>query len=127
MMQSVLAVTSCYPSRIVLYSAAFHGGWKVEFVKSLAAVVEAIATERPRAVFYDYSTGDLEWERYCSIVTGMGIPFVLITQKAIDATFVRALAAGAFYAAGEPLSSVEILKALDLAEEVSRCDVRYIR
>ena len=126
-MGTVLAVTSCYPSRVVLYAAAFHGGWKVEFVKSLALVLEAIANERPRAVFYDYSTGDVDWERYCAVVTRMGIPFVLITQKAIDETFLSALGAGAFYAAGEPLSSLEILKALDLAEEVSRSDVRYIR
>jgi DNA-binding NtrC family response regulator len=115
---TVLAITNCYPSRVALYSAAFHRGWRIEFVKSLALMQEAIGAHRPKAVVYDHTTGDAAWEQHCSRVNRLGIPFVVITNKLLDDTFLCALSAGAFYAAGEPVSSEEILKAFDLAEEV---------
>ena len=121
---AVWAVTNCYPSRVVLYAAAFHRGWRVEFVKSLALLEEAIREDKatngrlPRAVVYDVAVRDTSWREHCSRITDLGIPFVVISQRVADETFLSAMSAGAFYAGGEPLCSEEILKALALAEDV---------
>src|SRR5579862_1717341 len=62
----VFAVTNCYPTRVVLYAAAFQGGWTVEFVRSLSDTVALTRFRRPKAVLYE-NTGDAKgWERHCA-------------------------------------------------------------
>jgi len=113
----VYAVTNCHPTRIVLYSAAFHCGWHIEIMRSLPEMMEAIRTRRPRVVFYEYSNDGASWDKYCSALSRQGIPFILLAHKACDETFLLLLGAGGYHAWGNPLTSEEIVKALELAEE----------
>ena len=53
----VFAVTHLHAIRVVLYAAAFHGGWRIHFMKSLGAVLDVASTHRPKAVFYDHAAG----------------------------------------------------------------------
>ena len=115
----VFAVTNRYPIRLVLYAAAFQGGWKVQFMKSLSEVKAATPVERPKAVFYDHAAGDPAWDRYCSSLSREGIPFILLAHKSVDETFLIALAAGGYHAWGDPLTSEEIVKAVNFAGEVA--------
>jgi hypothetical protein len=115
----VFAVTNCYPTRILLYAAAFQGGWKVHFMKSLRDALEATHSRRPKAVFYDHKAGDPAWDQYCSSFSCEGIPFVLLANKSDDATFLVVLATGGYQAWGDSLTSEEIVKAVDFAGEVA--------
>lgn len=115
----VFAVTNCYPTRIVLYAAAFQGGWKVRFMKSLGDVLEAAYDRVPKAVFYDQDGGDPAWERYCSFFSFENVPFVLLAHTNADETFLRVVAAGGYQAWGNPLTSEEIVRAVTFAGEVA--------
>jgi hypothetical protein len=115
----VFAVTKCYPTRIALYAAAFQGGWKVHFMKSLQGAVTAAGSQRPKAVFYDHAIDDPAWDQYCSSLSRDGIPFVLLAHRNPDETFLVVLAAGGYQAWGDPLTSEEIVKAVDFAGEVA--------
>jgi hypothetical protein len=115
----VFAVTNRYPTRLVLYAAAFQGGWKVHFMKSLRQVVAATRTEKPKAVFYDHAAGDPAWDYYCATLSREGVPFVLLANKNIDETFLVVLAAGGYQAWGDPLTSEEIVQAVEFAGEVA--------
>jgi hypothetical protein len=114
----VFAVTHCYPMRVVLYAAAFQGGWNLHFMNSLREVVDAASTQRPKAVLYDPAAGDPSWRQYCSSLFRDRIPFVCLAHKRDDDAFLSVLAAGGFQACGEPLTSEEILSVVDFAEEV---------
>jgi hypothetical protein len=116
----VFAVTKCYPTRLVLYAAAFQGGWKVHFMKSLQEAVTATRSQRPKAVFYDHAVGDPAWDQYCSSLSHAGVPFILLAHKNLDETFLVVLAAGGYQASGDPLTSEEIVKAVDFSSEVAR-------
>ena len=115
----VLAVTHCYPIRVVLYAAAFQGGWHIHFMESLREVLDTANTQRPKAVFYDLTAGDPAWRMYCSSLFRKGIPFLSLAHKRDDETFLNVLAAGGFQVCGEPLTSEEILNAVEFAEEVA--------
>lgn len=115
----VLAVTHCYSIRVVLYAAAFQGGWRVHFMKSLREVPDAVSAHRPRAVFYDHAAGDPAWRQYCSSLSREGVPFVSLTNKSDDETFFVVLAAGGYRVWGHPLTSEEIVNVVDFAEEVA--------
>ena len=115
----VFAVTNCYPTRIVLYAAAFQGGWKVHFMKSLREALDATHSRRPKAVFYDHHAGDPAWDEYCSSFSREGVPFVLLAHKNDDETFLVVLAAGGYQAWGDPLTSEDIVKAVEFAGEVA--------
>jgi hypothetical protein len=115
----VFAVTNCYPTRIVLYEAAFQGGWKVQFRKSLGDVLEESRSGKPKAVFYDYACGAAEWEQYCSVLAADGVPFVLVARKISDEILMVLLERGGYHAWGNPLCSEDIVKAVDFAEEVA--------
>ena len=117
----VFAVSNCYPTRIVLYAAAFQGGWKVEFFRSLRELLEAARTRTPKAVFYDHTGDRREWDGYCSKLSSMGIPFIVLGHKNCDETFLVLLTHGGYYACGDPLCSEEIVKAVSLAEDVAEC------
>ena len=114
----VFAVTNCHPTRVVLYAAAFQRGWKVEFMRSLRDVREAVRSRRPIAVFYEHANDGTPWDRYCSTLAGEGIPFVLLGHKSCDETFLILLACGGYHAWGNPLTSEEIVKAVEFAGEV---------
>lgn len=120
---AVLAVTNRYPTRLVLYAAAFQGGWKVHFMPSLGDAVAAVPTLAPKAVFYDYAVGDPAWDTYCSMLSQQGIPFVFLAnrnpQENNDKTFLIVLASGGYQAWGDPLTSEEVVKAVDFAGEVA--------
>src|ERR1039457_3424126 len=92
----VFAVTNCYPTRIVLYAAAFQGGWKVQFMKSLHDAMQETYSRKPKAVFYDHNVGDPAWHQYCSSFSREGVPFVLLAHKGYDETFLIVLAAGGY-------------------------------
>jgi hypothetical protein len=115
----VFAVTNCHPTRVAIYAAAFQGGWKVEFMRSLSDVLEATRSRTPKAVFYEHIGGGTSWDRYCSLLAGKGIPFILLGHKTSDETFLVLLAAGGYHAWGNPLTSEDIVKAVELAEEVA--------
>ena len=115
----VFAVSNCYPTRIVLYAAAFQGGWNVQFMKSLREALEASYSRMPKAVFYDHRAGDPVWHEYCSSFAREGVPFVFLGHKSDDETFMVVLASGGYQAWGDPLSSEEIVKAVDFAVEVA--------
>ena len=115
----VFAVANCYPTRIVLYAAAFQGGWRVEFMKSLRAAVEAARSRRPKAVFYDHGGEEPHWDNYCSALSRQGIPFILLAHKNVDETFLVVLAAGGYQAWGDPLTSEDVVKAVEFAGELS--------
>jgi hypothetical protein len=115
----VFAVTNRYPTRVALYAAAFQGGWRVQFLKSLRQAAEMAREERPKAVFYDHASGDPAWDRYCSSLSGEGVPFVFLANRNDDQTFLSVLAAGGYHASGDPLRSEEIVKAVDFAGEVA--------
>jgi hypothetical protein len=115
----VFAVTNCYPTRIVLYAAAFQGGWKLHFMKSLREALEATHSRRPKAVFYDHHVGDPVWDQYCTSFSHMGVPFVLLAHKTDDETFLVVLAAGGYQAWGDPLTSEEVVKAVDFASDMA--------
>jgi len=117
--QEVFAITNCYPTRIVLHAAAFQGGWKVHFMKSLHDALEAAPSRRPKAVFYDHHAGDPAWVQYCSSFSREGVPFVLLAYKSSDETFLVVLAAGGYQAWGDPLTSEEVVKAVAFAGEVA--------
>lgn len=115
----VFAVCNCYPTRILLYAAAFQGGWKVEFMDSLAQVLNAVRNRRPKAVTYDHAMGTRNWDRYCSALAADRVPFILLGHKSCDETFLVLLASGGYHAFGNPLTSEEIVKAVEFAEEVA--------
>jgi hypothetical protein len=115
----VFAVTHCYPMRVVLYAAAFQGGWNLQFLKSLGEALHAVSARRPRAVFYDHAAGDPAWRQYCSSLFREGIPFIALAHNSDDETFLSVLAAGGYPAFGEPLTSEGILNAVDFAEELA--------
>jgi hypothetical protein len=115
----VFAVTNCYPTRIVLYAAAFQGGWKVRFMKSLQEALEATHLKKPKAIFYDHDAGDPAWDRYSSSFSREGVPFVLLAHKNDDETFMVVLATGGYQVWGDPLTSEHMVKAVDFAGEVS--------
>lgn len=122
----VFAVSNCHPTRVAIYAAAFQGGWKVVFMRSLSEVVEAVHTRRPRAVLYDHREGGPRWDHYCSNLAGEGVPFILLAHSYCDQAFMLLLTAGGYPACGSPLTSEDIVKAVHLAEEVavlSRCSV----
>jgi hypothetical protein len=114
----VFAVSKCYPTRIVLYAAAFQAGWKVEFLNSLDEVLAETRTRRPRAVCYDHTNDEVRWDQCCTILARRHVPFVLLARKASDETFITLLGCGGYHAWGNPLSSEDIVKAVELAEEV---------
>jgi hypothetical protein len=114
----VFAVSNCYPTRIVLYAAAFQANWNLEFVSSLDKVLAASRSRRPKVVFYDHACGLAKWDQCCSALASERIPFILLARKASDETFMRLLACGGYHAWGDPLNSEDLIKALDLAEEV---------
>jgi hypothetical protein len=116
----VYAVSNCHPTRIAVYAAAFQGHWSVEFKPSLEHVMEAVRIRRPRAVFYDHTNRGREWDQYCSEISRMGIPFILLAHKPHDETFMVLLSRGGYHAWGTPLASEQILKAVALAEEIGR-------
>ena len=113
----VLAITNRYPTRIALYAAAFQGNWRVHFMKSLREAAEASQGQRPIGVFYDQSCADPAWGWYCSSLSGEGIPFVFLADKSDDEIFLNVMAAGGYLACSDPLTSEEIVKAMDLAGE----------
>jgi hypothetical protein len=115
----VFAVTNRYPTRLILYAAAFEGGWKVHFVNSLQRAVSTVRQVRPKAVFYDHAVGDPAWDRYCTSLSRDGVPFVLLANKHADETFLVVLAAGGYQAWGDPLTSEEVVKAVKFAGEVA--------
>jgi hypothetical protein len=116
----VFAVSNCHPTRVVLYAAAFQGGWRIEFMRSLRDVLQATRIRKPKAVFYDHATGpDEAWNQYCSVLASEGVPFILLAHKSCDEIFMVLLASGGYHAWGNPLSSEDIVKAVDLAEEVA--------
>jgi len=115
----VLAVTHCHPIRVVLYAAAFQGGWRFHFTKSLRAALDVASTRRPKAVFYDHAAGDPAWCQYCLCLSREGIPFVSVAHKNDDSIFFGVLAAGGYQACGEPLTSEEIVNVVDFAQEVA--------
>ena len=114
----IYAVSNCHPTRVALYAAAFQGGWKVEFMKSLQDVVKASRKRKPKAVFYDHGDGQ-PWDQYCSTLSAQGIPFILLGHKRSDETFLVLLARGGYHAWGNPLASEDIVKAVEFAEEVA--------
>ena len=115
----VFAVTNCYPTRLMLYAAAFQGGWKVHFMKSLREAAETTRVQRPKAVFYDHTVGDPAWDRYCAALSLECVPFVLLAHKKVDETFLVVLAAGGYQAWGDPLTSEEVVKAVDFGVEMA--------
>jgi hypothetical protein len=115
----VFAVTHCYPTRLALYAAAFQGGWKVIFRKSIREAAEAAQSCRAKAVFYDPVVGDTGWRCYCSLLSREGVPFVFMAHPRDDDAFLAVLAAGGYQVSGDPLTSEEIVKAVDFAEEVA--------
>lgn len=115
----VFAVTHCYPTRLVLYAAAFQGGWKVHFMKSLRTAVEAASVDRPLAVFYDHDEDDGAWQKFCSSLSRDGVPFVFLARQSDDEDFLAVIAAGGYPVPGDPLTSEEIVKAVDFAGEVA--------
>jgi DNA-binding NtrC family response regulator len=114
----VFAVANCHPTRVVLYAAAFQGGWKVEFMRTLREAVEAARRRKPKAVFYDHAMNGKAWDQCCSELAGVGIPFILLGHRSCDETFLILLAAGGYHASGDPLTSEDVVKAVSLAEEV---------
>lgn len=115
----VFAVSRCYPTRIILYAAAFQGGWKVQFVSSLREALSEAHFHRPKAIFYDHDAGDQEWDEYCSCFSRERVPFVLLAHKEKDHTFLVVLAAGGYQAWGDPLRSEDVVEAINFAEEVA--------
>jgi hypothetical protein len=116
----IYAVSNCHPTRIAVYAAAFQGNWKVTFLRDLDEVMKAVKRRRPKAVFYDHTNGGRDWDRYCSDLSQMGIPFILLAHKPNDETFLILLARGGYHAWGTPLASEQILKAVAFAEELGR-------
>lgn len=116
----VYAVTKNYPTRVVLYAAAFQGGWTIRFMKSLGEALAAAEHEKPRAVFYDHAIRDSEWDRYCASFSQAGVPFVLLAHKDDDETFLVLLAAGGYHAWGNPLTSENVVNAMSFAGEISK-------
>jgi hypothetical protein len=114
----VFAVTNCHPTRVAIYAAAFQGGWRVEFMRSLREAVDAARVRKPKAVFYDHAD-QAPWDQYCSTLAADGIPFILLAHKSCDETFLVLLAAGGYYASGNPLTSEDIVNAVNLAESVA--------
>ena len=106
----IFAVSKCYPTRIILYAAAFQAGWKVEFLNSLDAVLAETRTRRPRAVCYDHTNADTGWDQCCSALALLNIPFILLAHKASDETFMTLLGCGGYHAWGNPLSSEDIVQ-----------------
>lgn len=117
--QLVFAITNRYPAKVALYAAAFEGGWRVQFLKSLSEAAETAYQERPKAVFYDHAANDPAWDRYCSSLSNEGIPFVFLANRNDDQNFLKVLTAGGYHACGDPLTSEEIVKAVDFAGEVA--------
>ena len=115
----VYAVAKCHPVRVALYTAAFQGGWKIEFKNSLQETLEAARFRKPKAVFYDHAMGDPTWDHYGSQFRLQDIRFVLLAHKASDEVFMIVLSVGGYYASGDPLTSEDIVKAVDFAEEVA--------
>jgi hypothetical protein len=115
----VFAVTNCYPTRIALYAAAFQGNWKIVFMKSLREVQEAVRARKPRAIFFEHSPENTDWDRHCSAFATQDIPFILLAHRNCDETFLVLLAHGGYHAWGNPLTSENIVNAVDLAEEVA--------
>jgi hypothetical protein len=112
-------VTDRYPTRILLYEAAFQGGWKIEFIKSLRDVLERTRSRKPKAVFYDHDTGLAGWDQYCSALAAQGVPFILLGHKSCDDAFMVLLERGGYHAWGNPLHSEDVVKAVEFAEEVT--------
>jgi hypothetical protein len=88
-------------------------------MKSLRAVLDAASTQKPKAVFYDHAAGDPAWRHCCSYLSREGVPFVSLAHKNDDETFFAVLAAGGYQARSEPLTSEEIVKVVDFAEELA--------
>jgi hypothetical protein len=86
---------------------------------SLRDVAEAIRSRKPRAVFYHHEIAGTPWNGYCARIAGEGIPFILLSHKSSDDTFLAALTCGGYHAWGIPLYSEDIVRALAGAEEVT--------
>jgi hypothetical protein len=105
---------------VVLYAAAFHGGWKLHLMKSLGKVLEAAASRRPKAVVYDHRAADPAWHECCSALSREGVPFVSLAPSSDDETFLTVVAAGGYQAHDDPLTSEGVVDAVDFAEEIAR-------
>jgi DNA-binding NtrC family response regulator len=116
----IFAVTNCHPTRIVLYTAAFQCGWKVQFMKSLREAIEVVHFRTPKAVFYDHAVGDQSWERYCSCLSRAGVPFVMAARNWDDETFLAVLKVGGYQVYGNPLTSEQLVEVVGLASEMAR-------
>lgn len=115
----VFAVTRCYPTRLALYAAAFQGGWRVNFRKSIREAAETARSSGAKAVFYDPRAGDPGWKRYCSVLSRQGVPFVYLARCPDDDAFLAVLSAGGYQVSGNPLTSEVIVKAVDFAGEMA--------
>jgi hypothetical protein len=116
----VFAVTKCHPTRAILYSAAFQGGWSVRFLNTLEEALSAAGSHKPLAVFYHHHSGDASWDGYCSSFSQAGIPFVLLAHKGDHETFMVVLGAGGYHACGNPLTSADIVKAVVFGGQMAR-------
>jgi hypothetical protein len=115
----VIAVTNCYPTRILLYATAFQADWRMLFAKSLGEALDAARLRRPKAVLYDRATEDPAWREFCSVCSARGVPFVLLGRKEQDDSFLAVLTAGGYPAWADPLTTEEIVNAVSFAEEMS--------
>jgi len=111
----IVALTHSLNTQIALHGAAFHENWELSFASSPKHAVELLRSLQPAAFVYDYESGYGDWRYLCCVSTGNSVRFHLVAMSPRDDLFLSVVAAGGSSVSWKPLSSEQIISAIQCA------------